>query len=428
MFDRDKWQEIIMALKQNKLRTTLTAFGVFWGIFMLVVMLGSGKGLENGAYDGMGGFATNSVFVWAQNTTIPYKGFKKGRRYSFSNSDTKALREQVPEIKMLAPRLEARFRGNGANTNNVIRGLKTGAFNIFGDYPDFNKIDPMTIIQGRYINEDDIKYKRKVAVIGFRVKDVLFTPKENPIGQYIRIKGVYFQVIGLTRSQHNGGWAEWQEQTIDLPLTTLQQTFNYGEDVGWYAITSQPNFSATFVEDKVKEILKKRHSISLDDKEAIGSENVEKQFKKMNGLFTGISVLVWIVGIGTLLAGVIGVSNIMLVIVKERTKEIGIQRAIGAAPSVIISQIITESIFLTASAGYVGLVCGVGLIELISNMLAKQAAAAPNSGGAMFTRPEVDFGVAMTALIILIVCGALAGLVPAKRAVSIKPIDALRYE
>jgi len=427
MFDRDKWQEIMMALKQNKLRSTLTAFGVFWGIFMLVIMLGSGKGLENGAYDGMGGFATNSVFVWAQNTTIPYKGFKKGRRYNFSNSDTKALRDQVPEIKMLAPRLEPRFRG-GSNTNNVVRGLKTGAFNLYGDYPDYNKIDPMTILQGRYINEDDIKYKRKVAAIGVRVKDVLFGPKENPIGQYIRIKGVYFQVIGVYRSQHNGGWAEYQEQTIELPLTTLQQTYNYGEDVSYYSITSNAGFSVTQVEEKVKAILKKRHMISPDDKEAIGSENVEKQFKKMSGLFTGISVLVWIVGIGTLIAGVIGVSNIMLVIVKERTKEIGIQRAIGAAPSVIISQIITESIFLTASAGYVGLVCGVGIIELISNMLAKQAASAPNDGGTMFTRPEVDFGVAMTALIILIICGALAGLVPAKRAVSIKPIDALRYE
>src|SRR5208283_4364297 len=188
MFDRDRWQEILIALKQNMLRTILTAFGVFWGIFMLVVMLGSGKGLENGAYDGMGGFATNSMFAWTQLTTMPYQGFKKGRRYSFNNSDSKALRDQIPEINMLAPRLQARF-WTGSSENSVVRGLKTGTYSIFGDYPDYNKIDPVTMVQGRFINQEDIVNRRKIAVIGRRVKDELFTPKENPIGQYIRIKG-----------------------------------------------------------------------------------------------------------------------------------------------------------------------------------------------------------------------------------------------
>lgn len=426
MFDRDRWQEIFSALKQNKLRTVLTAFGVFWGIFMLVIMLGSGKGLQNGAYDGMGGFATNSVFMWTQRTTLPYKGFKKGRWYSFNNADTRAIREKVPEIAVLAPRLEARF-WQKSGENNVVRGLKTGAFSVMGDYPDFYTTDPLNMKAGRYINDEDIAQKRKIAVIGMRVKDALFLANENPIGQYIRIKGVYFMVVGVFKSQHNGGWAEWQEQWVDIPLTTMQQTFNYGQDVGYFAISAHPNISATVVEEKVKSLLKARHSISPDDQQAIGSENIEKQFKKMSSLFNGISFLVWIVGIGTLLAGVIGVSNIMLIIVKERTKEIGIQRAIGASPFTIVSQIISESVFLTTIAGYMGLVCGIGLIELFSSILAKQAAANPG-GGAMFTRPEVDFSVAMTALLILIVCGALAGLVPARRAVSIKPIDALRYE
>jgi len=426
MFDRDRWQEIFIALKQNKLRTILTALGVTWGILMLVIMLGAGNGLHNGVYDGMGGFATNSVFVWAQRTTLAYKGFKKARSYSFNNSDTRAIKEQVAEIGILAPRLQARF-WQSSGENNIVRGLKTGAFGIFGDYPDYNIIDPFNFISGRFINDDDIKYKRKVAIIGVRVKDVLFEPKENPIGQYIRIKGVYFQVVGTFRSQHNGGWAEWQEQLVILPLTTLQQTYNYGEDVGWYGITAKKGISATFVEEKVKDVLKKRHSISPDDKEAIGSQNLEKQFIKINNMFTGISLLIWIVGIGTLLAGVIGVSNIMLIIVKERTKEIGVQRAIGAPPFTIVSQIITESIFLTAMAGYFGLVVGVGIVELINYALVKAAAANPDAR-TMFTRPEVDFGVALIALSILIVCGALAGLVPARRAVKIKPIDALRYE
>lgn len=424
MFDRDRWQEIWMSLKQNRLRTILTAFGVFWGIFMLVIMLGSGRGLKNGAYDGMGGFATNSAFVWSQSTTVPYKGFKKGRYYHFINSDTKALKDQIPELETLAPRVQPRFWQG--QTNSVVRGLKTGSFNISGDYPDFNRIDPVTFIQGRFINDDDIIDKRKVAVIGRRVKDALFTPKEDAIGQYIRIKGVYFMVVGVFKSQHKGGQAENQENSISLPLTTLQQTYNYGDAIDYYALTSRSDVSVSIVEDKVKELLKQRHLISPEDKEGIGSFNVEKEFKKMNILFLGINVLVWIVGIGTLIAGVIGVSNIMLIIVKERTKEIGIQRAIGAKPISIISQIIMESVFLTSLAGYFGLLFGVGIIELLNYAL--QKASSGDGGGAMFTRPEVDFSVAISALIILIVCGALAGLMPAKRAVSIKPIDALRYE
>ena len=426
MFDRDRWQEILSALKQNKLRTVLTAFGVAWGIFMLVIMLGSGNGLRNGILDGMGGFATNSVFMWSQPTNVAYKGFKKGRQYAFNNSDTKAILDKVPEIATLAPRLQARF-WQKPGESNVVRGLKTGAFNIMGDYPDYYKTDPLTMLKGRYIDDDDINYKRKVAVIGIRVRDALFTAKENPIGQYIRIKGVFFMVIGVFRSQHNGGWAEWQEQWVDMPLTTMQQTYNYGQDVSFYGITAKTGISATVVEDKVKALLKQRHSISPDDKEAIGSENVEKNFIKLNGMFAGINGLVWIVGIGTLLAGVIGVSNIMLIIVKERTKEIGIHRAIGAAPRVIISQIITESVFLTTLAGYTGLVLGVGVIEMINMLLIKQAAANPEAR-TMFTRPEVDFSLAVTAMTILIICGAIAGLIPARRAVSIKPIDALRYE
>jgi putative ABC transport system permease protein len=424
MFDRDRFQEIWCALKQNKFRTILTAFGIFWGIFMLVIMLGSGKGLENGAYDGMGGFATNSAFVWAQRTTIPYKGFKKGRYYNFTNSDTKALKEQIPELNLLAPRIQPRFWQG--QENNVVRGIKTGAFNIMGDYPEYNQIDPANLIQGRYINDEDINNKRKVVVIGYRVRDVLFNPGENPIGQFIRIKGVYFMVVGVYKSQHKGGWAEWQETTVELPLTTLQQTYNFGETVHWYAFTSKPGISVTLVEEKVKDLLKRRHSVSTDDKEATGSENVEKEFKKMNILFTGIQVLIWIVGTGTLFAGIVGVSNIMLIIVKERTKEIGIQRAIGAKPATIISQIIMESVILTTVAGYIGLVFGVGIVEGLNYILIK----AQESGGdnVMFTRPEVNFSVAITALTILIFAGALAGLIPAKRAVNIKPIDALRYE
>jgi putative ABC transport system permease protein len=422
MFDRDRWQEVFQTLKKNKLRTTLTAFGVFWGIFMLVIMLGSGKGLENGVYDGMGDFAKNSVFIWTQRTSVPYKGFPRGRWYNFNNEDTKAMREQIPEIDLLAPRLQVQtWQGEGKN--NVVRGLRTGAFNIMGDYPDFNKIDPVLMKEGRFINQIDIDRQRKVAILGARAAEVLFEPGEKMIGEYVRIQGVYFMVVGVFKSMHKGGWAEWQEQSIFLPFTTLQKTYNYGNRVGWYSMTSKAGVSATVLEEKTKEFLKKRHSIAPEDNEAIGSQNMEKEFKKFSGLFKGIATLVWIVGIGTLVAGVIGVSNIMLVIVKERTKEIGIQRAIGAKPWRIISQILTESVFLTSIAGYFGLVCGVGLVELINNLLVKSGAETQ-----MFTRPEVDFGVAVTSLAILVVSGLLAGFIPAQRAVRIKPIDALRSE
>ena len=419
MFDKDRWTEVYMALKSNKLRTFLTAFGVFWGIFMLIIMLGSGKGLENGVYYGMGDFATNSVFVWAQPTSKPYKGFKQGRRYHFTNEDTKAILDNVPEIKLLAPRVEA--RGGNAN-NNVVRGLKTGAFSILGDVPDVNKIDPMNMYDGRFLNEIDLQKNRKVAVIGKRVNEVLFE-YEDAVGEYIKINGIYFQVVGVFHSMHSQGWGEWQDQCVFIPFTTLQKTYNYGNRVGHYSITSKDNYTASYVEDKVTALLKRRHKVHPDDERAIGSHNVEKEFIKINQLFMGISGLIWIVGIGTLMAGIIGVSNIMLFIVKKRTKEIGIQRAIGASPSMIISSVITESVVLTGLAGWFGLVIGVALLELLSQAIEKSGGEQP-----MFLHPEVDFNLAMLALGIIVLAGILAGIIPAKRAVDIKPIDAIRDE
>lgn len=422
MFDRDSWQEIFHTLKKNKVRTFMTAFGVFWGIFMLIIMLGSGKGLENGVKQGMGSFATNSVFVWTQRTTMPYKGFPRGRRFYFRNDDIQALRDNIPEIKYLAPKMQGWSSGDG--TNNTVRKDKTGAFSIMGEYPDWMKVDPMDIIEGRFINQTDIEQKRKVAVIGTRVRELLFEPDEDPVGEYIRIQGIYFQVVGVfVPLNTNINFGGEKEQSIFIPLTTLQRTYNYGDIVGWFSITSDDDVSASSVEDKVMAFLAARHTVHPDDKEAFGHFNLEEEFKQMNGLFIGIRGLIWIVGAGTLLAGVIGISNIMLVIVKERTKEIGIQRAIGATPLQIMTQIITESVFLTSIAGYFGLAAGVGLVELINSLLIKF-----NADNEMFQRPEVDFQVAIISLAILIFAGALAGLIPARRAIRIKPIDALRDE
>jgi len=420
LINLDKLQEIWFTIKQNKLRTFFTAFGVFWGIFMLVVMLGAGKGLHNGVSTGMGDMATNSLFMWGKSTTVPYKGFPRGRWVRFDNEDTKALIDNLPEIEHIAPRLEVSAR---EGQNNVIRKERTAAYSIKGDYPAYNLIDPSNILQGRFINFNDIQEKRKVVVIGKQVYDEMFDKDENPIGEYMKIRGVFFRVIGVSSSKKNDRQAEEENQQIYMPFTTMQNTYNMGNRVGWYSITAKKGSSAAVVLEKAKIIMGQRHSISPEDKRAIGSFNVEEQYKKMEGLFIGINGLIWIVGIGTLLAGVIGVSNIMLIIVKERTKEIGIQRALGATPWQIRKQIVIESVLLTSISGYIGLVVGVGILETINYLLNEFNA---NSG--MFSHPEVDFEKAVMALVILVVAGALAGFIPANRAVSIKPIDALRDE
>ncbi len=422
MFDLDKWQQIYSVLKNNKLRTFLTAFGVFWGIFMLMIMVGAGTGLRNGITQGFGDFATNSFFMWTQRTTVSYKGFPKGRYYNFETSDINALKENISGIKYIAPKLQAGSY-NSAN-NNVVRGLKTGAFNINGDYPEFNKIDPCIILKGRFINKLDINKKRKVAVIGERVLEELFDKDENPIGEYVKINGVYFQVIGVTKPLNpNINFGGDKQRSIVVPFSTFQQVYNYGDVVGFFAITAKEGISVTKIEEQAMQLMKRKHSISPDDERAVGHINIEKEYKKMKGLFTGIGILIWIVGIGTLLAGVIGVSNIMLIVVRERTKEIGIQRALGATPMDIIKQILNESVVITLISGYVGLIFSVGVIELLNYILINS-----ESKNEMFKNPEIDFNIAMAAIIILIFFGALAGLLPAKRAVSIKPIEALRDE
>ncbi len=422
MFDRDRWQEIYSTLSKNKLRTALTAFGVFWGIFMLVIMLGSGNGLKNGVTEGFKDFATNSFFTWTQRTSIAYKGFKEGRRFNYNNSDIAAIIQNVPEADIVAPRNQL---GNYGGNNNVNYGLKTGSFSIYGDYPEIFEIQSYDISEGRTLNYSDQHEKRKIAVIGSQVKKVLFGDTISPLGKNIEVSGVYFQVVGVFKSSQNSDRGEEDASTIFLPFSTFQSAFNFGDVVGWFAITSKPQYKVSEVEDKVIALLKERHSINPEDRQAIGHFNLEKEFDKMNGLFTGIELLVWIVGTGTLLAGVIGVSNIMLIIVKERTNEIGIRRAIGAPPTDIIRQIIMESVVLTTFAGYLGLVLGVGILEMVSQAIASSTGPDDSS---MFMNPEISLSVALKALSILIISGALAGLIPAFRAVRIKPVDALRAE
>jgi putative ABC transport system permease protein len=418
IFDKDIWQEIYSALKKNKLRATLTAFGVFWGVFMLIVMLGSGNGLHKGAIQNFSKVATNSVYIWPRHTTVPYKGFPRGRRFRFNNDDIQALKDNISEIKYIAPRNKL---GGYRGINNVNRGSKNGAFSIFGDYPAIGFIKLMDMTYGRFLNRLDLEEKRKVAVIGARVHKILFNPAENPIGQYLRIQGVYFKVIGVFNTKAVGDEEEEENQAIFIPFTTFQRAFNFGNRVSWFSLTSVNNVPASQVEQKAIALLAARHQVAPDDIHAFGHWNTEKEFNKFINLFRGIRRLIWLVGTITLVAGIIGVSNIMLVIVKERTREIGIRRAVGATPWKIVSHIILESILLTSFAGYFGLVFGVGMLETVSIGLEMFG-----NRTDMFQNPEVDFQIAIVALIVLIVSGILAGMIPAHQATRIKPVDAIR--
>ncbi|MBT8496358.1 MAG: ABC transporter permease, partial [Deltaproteobacteria bacterium] len=366
MFDLDKWQEIAQTLGKNKLRTVLTALGVFWGIFMLVIMLGFGSSLEGGVKKNMMGFSTNAVYIWGRETKIPFQGLKPGRRISFRNADIQALRERVPEIEHLAPRGQL---GGFRNGVPVAYGDKTAAFNIMGDYPEFAYVQPMTFTAGRFINDIDMREKRKVAVIGSEVVKQIFDSGESPVGRYIKIRGVYFQVVGSFSVLSSGHMGDRLANTIYIPFATFQQAFNWGDRIGWFAITAREGASAAAVEDKTRTVLADIHRVDPGDRNAIGSWNTGKEFNKIQSLFSGVRMTIWIVGIFTLLAGVIGVSNIMLIAVKERTKEIGIRKALGATPRAIVSMVLQEALLLTSMAGYLGLVAGVGVLEIAASLI-----------------------------------------------------------
>jgi putative ABC transport system permease protein len=419
MFDRDKWIEIYQVLSKNAFRTTATAFGVFWGIFMLMIMLGAGQGLEKGATADFMFRATNSASIWTRSTTKAYGGFKAGRSFEMNNSDMEFLRANVDEMDILCPRNQL---GGYRGSNNVIRGTKTGAFSIYGDYPDYIKIEPRPITRGRFINDRDIEEKRKVCVIGQRVYDIMFEKGEEPIGKYISVNGVAFMVVGTYASMQKGERAEEDTQTIFIPFTTFQKAFNYGDIIGWMSVTAKPGVLASELEKIIKDALKTRHKIHPDDDRAFGSWNMEEEFLRLNSVFGGIRSLSWFVGILTLLAGIIGVSNIMLVIIKERTNEFGVRRAVGATPANVRTQIILEAIILTSISGFLGIIAGVWSLEGVNSIIEAQG----NTGS--FRNPGVDFNIVMIALAVLIVSGALAGVLPANRALNVKTIEALRAE
>jgi putative ABC transport system permease protein len=419
MFNRDRWNEILEVLTSNWLRTILTSFGVFWGIFILILLLAAGKGLENGIKQGFGDIATNTMFMWTRTVTKSFDGMPKGRRFTYKLGDVSDIRNNVPNLRFISPRNQL---GGFNGTNNVVRGLFTGAFDVYGDYPEIIRQEPMDITLGRFINYGDINEKRKVAIIGEGVVKGLYNFGEEVLGSYIKIQGVNFMVIGTYKKKSQGDNSEEDQKQIYIPFTSFSQAFNMGENVGWMAITANDGTPITNIKQQIFDIVKKNHKIHPDDERAVGYFDLFEEYNRVESLFTAIRVIAYFVGIMVLLSGVIGVSNIMLIVVKERTKEIGIRRALGASPASIRKQILIESVFLTIISGMLGIGFGALAIYGINSLL---DVVGPVD---MFANPSVDLRVVTIAFIILVSSGLLAGLIPAQNAIRVKPVDALRTE
>lgn len=415
MFDNDRWGEIWNVLSRNKLRSFLTMFGVGWGIFMLVVMLGMGNGLKHAVLGGFEGFATNSAFLWTMPTTKPYAGFQKGRGFNFDNEDIGIIRRNVAGLELCSPQLQL---GGWQSGNNVSHGTKVGAFSVYGSEPEVIRVEAIRLPQGRFLNHSDLSEERKVAVIGQDVVDQLFKP-EDPIGRYIKINGVYFQVIGVSKRKSSAEMGDNPDAKIYVPFTTFQKAFNSLNEVHWFTLIAKPGVDVAVLEKEVRTLMARKHKVDPTDDGAFGSWNMQEFYTNMNGLFIGISGLSWFVGICTLLAGAIGIGNIMLVSIQERTKEIGIRRSLGATPRMITGQIVQEALTLTFIAGYFGLLAGVGVLEAVRGMTGDTA---------YFKDPGVDLFVALVAFGVLIVAGLIAGLLPARRALAINAVDALRAD
>ena len=416
MFDLDKWQEIFATINKNKLRTALTALGVFWGIFMLTILLGSGGGMQKGVMQMFGDQLVNNLYVWSNKTTMAYKGYQAGRRPQFTNDDMAAIRASFQEVKYIAPRVHM---GNPV----FMRENKTGAYEVRGELPDYIYIEPKDMYKGRFINPLDIEQRRKVIVIGERIRDVFFDKEEEAVGQYINVKGIDYKIVGIFKSKRKGENKGEDEQQAFIPITTAQQILNMPNRIHWFVCGWRLDVAVSEKQEDLMALLRKRHDVHPDDVEAVGSWNMAEEVAKFTGLFSAINIFVWFVGIGTLIAGIVGVGNVMLIIVKERTKEIGIRKAMGATPSSIISMILLESVFITTISGYLGLLAGTGLISLVAYAM-EQA----NFHSMFFANPEIDMAVGLQALAILVIAGGVAGLIPALHASRINPVVALRDE
>ena len=415
-FDLDSWSEIVDALSKNKLRSFLTAFGIFWGVFMLVLLMGGGRGLESMLGNVFAGFASNSGFMASATTSMPHKGFREGRQWDLELRDIDRVRNSVPEIDILTP----------TNTRwgiSAVRDNKKLNVSITGIYPDYLRVSNPRLKAGRAINDTDIAQERKVCIIGSRIVEELFPGEDEICGQRIQIDGIYYTVIGLSGRSGNGISINGNaETTVEVPFTTLQRAYGLGTKIVMLTYTAKPGYQISAVQDKIETVVKRAHSIHPDDPQAVIKVNAEAMFTLVDNLFNGISILVWMIGLGTLLSGAIGVSNIMMVTVKERTTEIGIRRAIGATPTDLLRQILSESMMLTLLAGMSGITLSVLILQVVETAV---NASGTTDGASTF---QISFWLAVGAALLIALLGIVAGLAPPLRAMHIKPVEAMRSD
>ena len=412
-FDIDRFREILDTLTRNKSRSLLTGFGVFWGLFMLVALIGGGQGLRQLLQSNFAGFATNSALIFPQATTKPYDGFRKGREWALTMDDVPRLRSQVPALDVVTP-LVTRW------SVTAVSGDKKMSCTLKGLLPEYAKVQEPDLRYGRFINEMDVQQCRKVCVIGKRVYENLFPDGGDPCGQLVRIDSVYYRVIGVDVCSASMSINGSSDESVAAPLSFILKEYNRGNIVDMMCLTGRPGVVMTQQTERIRSVVARAHRIDPTDETGVSIFNTEVMFGMMDNLFSGVNFLVWLVGIGTLLAGAIGVSNIMMVTVRERTTEIGIRRAIGATPRVILSQIITESVVLTLVAGMSGLLFAVVILQMLE--------LGTTTDGIASAHYQIDFWTAIGAVLLISLLGVLAGLAPALRAMSVKPVDAMRDE
>lgn len=417
LFKADTWEEIFSSINKNRVRTVLTVIGVLWGIFVYIAMSGAAKGLDNGFERQFESVAMNSLFAWSQSTSKPYKGFRTGRRIQLKLSDIDVLKKRIPEIQYIAPRnATGVFGGSPALT---VRGQKSGSYNVYGDFPVYTKIATKKIYdEGRFINQSDIDYNRRVCIIGERTKRELFDDDEEAVGGFVRINGIYFRVVGVHKFVPGGGFES--DSDIFIPFTTFNRLYNKGDEVDFMSIAAFDDADIIQVEKDVKTVLKSIHQVDPTDERAFGSFNLGEVFGRIKGFANGLTFLSLVIGVATILAGVIGIGNILLISVKERTKELGVRRALGATPAEVRNLILVESVFLTVISGVMGIILGAATLSLVNNLT--------EGSDFPYTNPTVPIPYVIGALALMVILGTLIGLIPAQRAVSIRPIEALREE
>ena len=414
--DLDSYREILDTLTRNKARSFLTGFGVFWGVFMLIGLMGGGKAMREQLDNTFEGCAQNTIIIGANQTTKPYKGFRKGRWWSMDYKDIERLKQRVPELKVAVPMIFSSWGGS----NTAYYGDQKTSPRIQGTVPDLAKVMEPKMYYGRYLNEMDVREHRKVCVIGKKIYKDLFKEGGDPCGKKIRVDSTYFEVIGVNYSTSNVSFNGRAEEQITMPITLMQALFNRGNEVDLIAAVGREGVVMSKITDRIRETVARAHYVDPTDEQGAMIFNTELLFQLMDNMFKGVNFLIWLVGLGTLLAGAIGVSNIMMVTVRERTTEIGIRRAIGATPKMILSQIISESILLTLVAGMSGILFGVMILQMLE--------VANTEDGIVNTHFQVGFWTAILAAVVVCTVGVLAGLAPAARAMSIKPVDAMRDE